>query len=213
MNRIASRYKRVINWYKKTEHASIRRAVNNTVVYDYGYSCIVHSKLDYCNSLYHSLPNCQLNRLQQIQNSLARAVVKAPKSTHHSHYQISALAQGQRTHWIYIFFSLLPTKFLQPVNLAIFTTWSLFNPLALPAPCHRFSPSLMVGGRKKCASTRLRNQLPDSFRQPRQSCLDLPPHSLINPSLSSSLLAAFITPSLFHFRLKTYLFNKSFAPW
>jgi len=28
------------------------------------------------------LPNCQLNRLQQIQNSLARAIVKAPKSTH-----------------------------------------------------------------------------------------------------------------------------------
>ena len=32
--------------------------------------------------IYHNLPNCQLNRLQQIQNSLARAVVKAPKSTH-----------------------------------------------------------------------------------------------------------------------------------
>jgi len=43
---------------------------------------IVLSKLDYCNSLYHNLPNCQLNRLQQIQYSLARAVVKAPKSTH-----------------------------------------------------------------------------------------------------------------------------------
>jgi len=43
---------------------------------------IVHSKLDYCNCLYHNLPNFQLNRLQQIQNSLARAVVKAPKSIH-----------------------------------------------------------------------------------------------------------------------------------
>ena len=43
---------------------------------------IVHSKLDYCNSLYHHLPNYQLNRLQQIQDSLARAVVKAPKSSH-----------------------------------------------------------------------------------------------------------------------------------
>jgi len=42
----------------------------------------VHSKLDCCNSLYHNLPNYQLNRLQQIQNSLARAVVKAPKSSH-----------------------------------------------------------------------------------------------------------------------------------
>ena len=40
----------------------------------------VHSKLDYCNSLYHNLPKSQITRLQQIQNSLARAVVKAPKS-------------------------------------------------------------------------------------------------------------------------------------
>ena len=43
---------------------------------------IVHSKLDYCNSLYYNLPNTQLNRLQHIQNSLARAVVRAPKSSH-----------------------------------------------------------------------------------------------------------------------------------
>ena len=43
---------------------------------------IVHSKLDYCSSLYHNLPSHQFNRLQQIQNSLARAVVKAPKSSH-----------------------------------------------------------------------------------------------------------------------------------
>ena len=42
----------------------------------------VHSKLDYCNSLYHNLPKCQITRLQQIQNSLARAVVKAPKSSY-----------------------------------------------------------------------------------------------------------------------------------
>jgi len=44
---------------------------------------IVHSKLDYCNSLYYNLPKSQLNRLQQIQNQncLARTVVKAPKSS------------------------------------------------------------------------------------------------------------------------------------
>jgi len=37
------------------------------------------------------------------------------------------------------------------------------------------------------ASPRLWNQLPDSFRQPHHSCLDSPPHSLLNSSLSSSL--------------------------
>ena len=40
---------------------------------------IVHSKLDYCNSLYFNLPKSQINCFQ---NSLARVVVKAPKSCH-----------------------------------------------------------------------------------------------------------------------------------
>jgi len=43
---------------------------------------LVHSKLDYCNSLYYNLPKSQINRLQQIQNCLARTVVKAPRSSH-----------------------------------------------------------------------------------------------------------------------------------
>jgi len=37
---------------------------------------IVHSKLDYRNSLYYNLPKSQITRLQLIQNSLVRAVVK-----------------------------------------------------------------------------------------------------------------------------------------
>jgi len=60
------------------------------------------------------------------------------------------------------------------------------------------------------ASPRLWNQLSDSFRQPRQSRLDSPPHSVVSSSLLSSTLSSSITPSLFQSRLKTYLFNKSF---
>ena len=37
---------------------------------------LVHSKLDYCNSLYHNLPAYQLDCLQSIQNCLARTVCK-----------------------------------------------------------------------------------------------------------------------------------------
>ena len=52
--------------------------IANTIV-----TSIVHSKRDYCNSLYYNnLPYSQLNRLQQIQNCIARAVFKAPKFTH-----------------------------------------------------------------------------------------------------------------------------------
>ena len=42
---------------------------------------LVHSKLDYCNSLYYGLPKTQLISLQYIQNSLAHAVVAAPRSS------------------------------------------------------------------------------------------------------------------------------------
>jgi len=43
---------------------------------------IVHSKLDYCNSLYYNLPKSQINRRQQIQNCLACTAVKASKCSH-----------------------------------------------------------------------------------------------------------------------------------
>jgi len=43
---------------------------------------IVNSYLDYCNSLYYNLPPSQIKRLQNIHNSLARAVTRTPKSSH-----------------------------------------------------------------------------------------------------------------------------------
>jgi hypothetical protein len=43
---------------------------------------LVHSKLDYCNSLYLNLPKNELNRLQLIQNTLARIVSKSKRCDH-----------------------------------------------------------------------------------------------------------------------------------
>jgi len=43
---------------------------------------IVHSKLDYCNSLYDNLPQSQTKRFQKVQNLLARAVTRTPKCCH-----------------------------------------------------------------------------------------------------------------------------------
>jgi len=45
-------------------------------------TALVHSKLDYCNSLYYRLPSSQINQLQVIRNSLARAVTKTPRFCH-----------------------------------------------------------------------------------------------------------------------------------
>jgi hypothetical protein len=44
---------------------------------------LVSSKLDYCNSLFYGLPASSLNRLQRVQNALARVVVPSVKRHHH----------------------------------------------------------------------------------------------------------------------------------
>src|SRR6218665_2235833 len=55
---------------------------------------IVHSKLDYCNSLFLSLDSTQIHRLQLIQNSLARVVTRTPR--HHITPVLKSL------HWLKI---------------------------------------------------------------------------------------------------------------
>ena len=56
------------------------------------------------------------------------------------------------------------------------------------------------------ASSHLWNQLPVSLREPVS-----PLYVYLNPSFSPSL-SLFITPSLFHSKLKTYFFGKAFPP-
>jgi len=43
---------------------------------------LIHSKVDYCNSLYLNLPRTQLDRFPLILNSAARAVCRTPRFTH-----------------------------------------------------------------------------------------------------------------------------------
>jgi len=75
-----------------------------------------------------------------------------------------------------------------------------------PRSCyHNFRSFIQI------SSPRLWNQLPDSFRQPRQSCLDLPPHSLVS---SSVIITTLIIHHSFTLSLQAqnYLLNKSFPP-
>jgi len=105
-----------------------------------GRTSIVHSKLDYCNSLYHNLPNYQLNRLQQIQNSLARAVVKAPKASHITPILKSLhwLKVNERIEYILLSVTYKVLTISQPSYLNNLIS---VQPLAVPAP-HRLSPLL-----------------------------------------------------------------------
>ena len=56
---------------------------------------LVHSRLDYCNSLYYSLPTYQLHYLQLIQNALASTISRTPL-----HSQISPVLHSLR--WLRI---------------------------------------------------------------------------------------------------------------
>jgi|SRR6218665_1742449 len=47
---------------------------------------IVHSKLDYCNSLCLNLNSTQIQHLQLIQNSLARGVTRTSRHHHITHW-------------------------------------------------------------------------------------------------------------------------------
>ena len=68
----------------------------------------VSSKLDYCNSLFHNMPEKDIARLQRVQNSLARVITKAPRFSR-------SVPILKRLHW-------LPVKFrifrIQPAYLA-----------------------------------------------------------------------------------------------
>jgi len=45
-------------------------------------NAFVHSRLDYCNSLYFGLPQRSIHRLQKVQNCLARVVVRTSYRSH-----------------------------------------------------------------------------------------------------------------------------------
>ena len=55
---------------------------------------LVHSKLDYCNSLLNGLPNTSIVRLQYVQNSLARVVCNTTKFRSHTATLLKSL------HWL-----------------------------------------------------------------------------------------------------------------
>ena len=55
---------------------------------------IVHSKLDYCNSLLFGLPSCTIVQLQRVQNSLARVVCRSSRLQSHTNMLIRNL------HWL-----------------------------------------------------------------------------------------------------------------
>jgi len=99
---------------------------------------VIHSKLDYCNSIYYELSNSQLSRLQQIQNSRVHTVVKAPKSCH-----ISPILRS--LHWLRIS-ECIEYKLLSLTYkvLTITKLPYLHNLISTQRPCRTCSSSIVT---------------------------------------------------------------------
>ncbi|PGH37857.1 MAG: hypothetical protein CRN43_18665, partial [Candidatus Nephrothrix sp. EaCA] len=182
-------------------------------ILDYKTACtiatsIVHSKLDYCNSLFYSINSSQITRLQTIQNALARAVTKTPK-----HHHITPVLKS--LHWLKI-----PQRIHYKIASLTYNTLQTSQPsyirqlLTIQPPGSTRSSSYLSLSRppvssslKFCnrsfayAAPTLWNGLPKDLRQFANP--PNPPLNFIYPPLA-------LSSATFHSRLKTELFKISY---
>ena len=202
-----------ISYISKSCFAHIRdlRRIRNTL--DHTTSCtiatsLIHSKLDYCNSLFLNIISQQLNCLQLILNSAARAVTKTPKF-HHITPHLKSL------HWLKI------TQRIQ-YNILSLTYKSLqynkpssISDLLTIQPTRSTRSSAVVTLQRPSNPSRLK--ISDrSFYYQAPVLWNSLPHHLLSHSLASSsqthspLLS--LSSSQFHKQLKTHLFLHSYPP-
>ena len=168
-------------------------------------TALIHSKLDYCNSLFLNLPANQLDRLQLVLNSAARAVTKTPKFHH-----ITPILKS--LHWLKIterihfkilsitYKCLLSNKPSYLRNLLTIQSTSTTRSSSVITLKRPYNPSrLKISDRSFYHSApALWNSLPKELRQ----------YNSIHSNTDSSLFL--LSPSQFHKKLKTHLFAASF---
>ena len=205
-----------ISSVSKSCFLSIRdlRRIRNTLDFSTAHTIatsLIHSKLDYCNSLFLNLPHSQLSRLQLILNSTARAVSQTPKFSHISPVLKSLhwLKIEQRIHYKLISITYKTLQSNQPsylyklLNVQSNSITRSSDIVTLQRPSVRSRLKLTDRSFTHHAPL-LWNNLPKQLRQPT------PRHSHISLSESTPLLA--LSSSQFHSKLKTFLFDKSFPP-
>jgi hypothetical protein len=163
---------------------------------------LVQSKLDYCNSLYYGLPKLEINRLQNIQNALARVVAIQRRHEH-------VTPTLQALHWLKIP-ERIEYKLLSITYNTLHTSQPAYlsNLLTLQPPRSTRSSKLITLRLPPITSNRailnrsysylaprLWNSLPPSLRTPKD-----PISSTVNSLSRQSFLS----------NLKTYLFSRSY---
>jgi hypothetical protein len=155
-------------------------------------NALVTSRLDYCNSLYNGIAKTNLQKLQRIQNSIARAITKTPKYNH-----ITPVLKN--LHWL-------------PVEQRIKFKTSLLVYKILQTGQPQYLKS-MLNRPKHSHSTRFSSSLLDVPRTNTE--LGKRAFSVAGPKIWNSLplsVRSANSLSAFKSRLKTHLFRLAFPP-
>jgi hypothetical protein len=173
-------------------------------------SSLIHSKLDYCNSLLLNLPASSLKRLQFVLNSAARAVTNTSKFSHITPILKSLhwLKIEQRIHFKILSLTYKALDTNRPTYLrSLLTVQDIRNTrsASIVSLVHPTNPSrLKITNRSFFhMAPVLWNRLPTNLRARSQCPAE-------NSSASPSPFA--LSPSQFHAKLKSYLFHHSFPP-
>ena len=154
----------------------------------------ISSHLDYCNALLFGLPKYQLDRLQKVQNAVARVIFQIPKFDHITLALIDL-------HW-------LPVTFRAQFKWLLFVYKSLHNQ---SPPCIKDLLSL-----KPATNYALRSSAQSLLFVPKANCSSLGDKVFAHaaPVFWNSLPLTIRTSSslaIFKKQLKTFLFRKAFS--
>ena len=187
-------------------HIRDLRRIRNTL--DHKTACtiatsLIHSKLDYCNSLYLNISNQQLVRpstRSQLCCSCCHKNSKIP--SHYSSSQITSLAQNYATHTIQNSFTNLQITSVQQTFL--------HSDLLTIQPTRSTRSSAVVTLQRPSNPSRLKISDRSFYFQAPALWNALPHHLHSHSSQSHSLLS--LSSSQFHKQLKTHLFLHSYPP-
>ena len=180
-------------YYQIRQLCQIRSSLDFSSAFILANSLVI-SKLDYCNSLLNGLPKSSLNRLQVVQNSLARTIFPSAKRSDHISpvlHKLHWLLLSSRIEFKIATLTFKVLKFQQPAYI-----YDLIAPYIPPRSLRSSNKNLLI--------------VPDI-----RSEIGRRSFSFASPSIWNSLpqhIRSSDSLSAFRDLLKTFLYQKSLSP-